>query len=141
MKKRNTPKYLRKVSATSNPAVRAAFYAETDHADETLAENQVAAGIILHPKNRLWQLWLSTNGLDVTCLAAYRDQVRAEKAHGQLKAFLGSQAAYESEKCADLFGRLRAEGDGEPALLPDDLVRVIGRQIVRERVDGKRGER
>jgi|SRR5579885_677784 len=139
MKKRaKKQKYpQRKVLTTRNPAESRAFYDATDD-QAPLSDRQLAAGHIQHPDTGWYQLWLSTNGLDVTLLAAYRDRARADSALEELKAFLGTPDVYDTEKCAALFGKLQQAGDGEPRALPDDLVRQIARQILRRVVDGPR---
>ena len=132
-KQKKYPK--RRVITTRDPQESQAFYAATDD-QAPLSDRQLAAGHIQHPDTGCYQIWVSTNGLDVTCLAAYREQARADAALEELKAFLGTPDVYDTEKCAALFGKLQQAGDGEPLALPDDLVRQVTRQILRRVVDG-----
>ncbi len=133
-----TGKYPKhQVRATSDPQETREFYRKTDD-QAPLSGSQLAAGLIQHPGTGLQQLWLSTNGLDVTSLAAFRDQARANLALEDLKAFLRTPGVYDGDACAACFARLRADGDAEPEPLPDDQVREIGRGILRRVVDGPR---
>jgi hypothetical protein len=135
--KKKTKYAKQRVTATSNTAERAAFYQATDD-QAPLQDRQLAAGTIQHPDTGYYQIWLSTNGLDVTHLATYRDQAHADAALEQLKAFLRTTDAYDADKCAVFFAQLKAESDGEPQALPDEIVRQIGRGILRRVVDGPR---
>ena len=135
MKKNKYPK--QQVTATRNPDERAAFYRATDD-QAPLPPRQLAAGLVQHPDTGLHQIWLSTNGLDITCLAVYRDPDRADVALEELKAFLRTVNVYDTDKCTEVFRKLQEAGDGEPHQLPDDVVRQIGRAILRRVVDGPR---
>lgn len=138
MKSKKHGKYpKRRVLTTRSAQESQAFYASTDD-QAPLGDRQLAAGFIQHPDTGMYQVWLSTNGLDVTCLSVHRDQARAEIALEELKAFLRTPAVYDAEKCSACFEKLQADGDGEPRALPDDLVREIGRGILRRVVDGPR---
>ncbi len=136
MKSRNESKYpKRRVQATRDPRERQAFYEATDD-QAPLQTHQLATGLAQHPDTGYHQIWLSTNGLDITSLAAYRDQAHADCALQELKAFLRTSDVYDADKCATIFDRLQQAGDGKPLPLPDDLVRQIGRAILRRAVDG-----
>lgn len=125
----------RRVLTTRSPGESHAFYAATDD-QAPLRDRQLAAGLVQHPDTGFHQVWLSTNGLDITCLATYRDRARADSALEELKAFLRTPAIYDADKCAAMFAQLRDSGDGEPQALPDDLVRQLARGILRRVVDG-----
>lgn len=135
MKKKKYPP--RRVMTTNDPKTRQAFYATTD-SQAPLAERQLAVGLVQHPDTGLHQVWLSTNGLDITCLAAYRDPGCAEVVLEELEAFLRTPDVYDDDKCATLLQKIQAAGDGEPHPLPDTVVREIGRGILRQVVDGPR---
>jgi hypothetical protein len=138
MRKKQKKYSQRRVITTRNPQESRAFYAATDD-QAPLSERQLAAGRIQHPDTGFHQIWLSTNGLDVTCLAAFRDQARADSALEELKAFLRTSDVYDADKCAAMFAQLHADGDGEPLPLPDDQVRQVARGILRRVVDGPPG--
>lgn len=123
------------VEYTTGTNVRDAFYAATD-ADAPLADNQLAAGLVQHPDTGYWQIWLSTNGLDLTMVAAHYDQAQAQAALSQFQAFLASPGVYNATQCETIFSSMRDQSDAEPQILPDDLVRQITRGILRRVVDG-----
>lgn len=138
MKKKKRGKYpKRRVLSTHDPQLMADFYAATDD-QAPLAGRQLAAGTIQHPDTGLYQVWLSTNGLDVTCLAAYRELEQADTSLEGLKAFLRTPAVYDADTCAAFFQKLLAASDVEPRALPDELVRQIARGILRRVADGPR---
>jgi len=138
LKKQGQGKYSkRRVLTTRDPQESQAFYAATDD-QAPLPPRQLAAGLVQHPDSGLHQLWLSTNGLDITCLAAYRDPNHADVALEELKAFLRTVDVYDTDKCTEVFRKFQAASDGEPRPLPDDIVRLIGRAILRRVVDGPR---
>lgn len=133
------PKYRgRKVLTTRDPQKTSKFYVATD-AEAPLAHNQFVVGTAQHPDTRLFQIWLSTNGLDVTCLAACASEQLADELKAKLQAFLKTLGVYDPDACTTFFGELRAEAGGaEPQPFPDDLVHQIGRQILRMVVDRPR---
>lgn len=107
-----------------------AFFDATDtHAP--LAPRLFAVGVIQHPTTKLHQIWLSTNGLDVTCLNARYDERQAEADAQAVEALISSGDLYDDEKLAALFHHLKQEGDEEPTPLPDELVRDITQEIAR----------
>ncbi len=124
----------RQVIATKNQNVIEAFYQATG-ADAPLAPPQCALGIIQHPATDLYQVWLSTNGLDVICVSAHRRMMRADMVQQELERFLQSEDWYQKEKAAAFFAQLQEESDEDPRQLPDDLVRAITRGILRSLVD------
>ncbi len=128
-------KYPRPIQTTNDSKERAAFYAATD-ASAPLEQNQFAAGIVQHSESDLYQTWLSTNGLDVTCLCAHRDQAEADAALRALTAFLRSPQVHDPDAATALFTRLGQSGDEPPRPFPDSQVRQIGRGILRHAVDG-----
>jgi hypothetical protein len=128
-------KYPKRQIITSNdPRKNEAFYTATD-ADAPLGLRQYAAGVILHPATKLHQVWLSTNGLDVTCLSAHHDPELAESDLQAVKALISSGNFYDEEQTVALFQMLKQNSDEEPSALPDDVVRQIAREILRAVVD------
>lgn len=107
-------------------------------AEAPLGPRQFAAGWVQHPQTDLYQAWLSTNGLDVTCISAHRSMIQAEADVRALKALITSGDCYDDEKTATLIAQLKHESAEEPRALPDDLVRLICREILRSVVDGPR---
>jgi hypothetical protein len=73
-------------------------------ADARLAPRQYAAGIIQHPLTKLYQVWLSMNGLDVTCLSAHHDAKLAKADLQEVKALIQSGDLYDDEKTNVLKG-------------------------------------
>jgi hypothetical protein len=120
----------RQVITTNDPATSRAFFDATN-AHAPLELHLYAAGVIQHPKTGLYQVWLSTNGLDVTCLSAHYDEQRAEADEQAVKAMISSGDLYDDEKPAALLRRLAQESDEEPSPLPDELVRDITQEIAR----------
>ena len=52
-----------------------------------------------------------------------------------IKALITSGDLYDDEKTTALFAQLKRNGDEEPHPLPDNLVRLITRRILRAVVD------
>ena len=114
----------RRILRTQNPQARTRFYAQADN-QALLGPRHFVAGFIQHPATKLYQVWLSTNGLDLTYLSAHRVQAVAENDVQAVKAVLSSQDIYDEAKLADLFKRLEEASDEKPQPLPDDLVMRI----------------
>jgi hypothetical protein len=123
-----------KIITTSSAETSQAFYSKTD-ADAPLEPGHYAAGVIQHPITKLYQVWLSTNGLDVTCLSAHRNLKQAEEDKEAVKALIKSGDLYNDEKLTALFQMLKRGSEEEPLPLPDDLVRQITREILRAVTD------
>ncbi len=98
---------------------------------------QFAAGVIQHPDTGFYQCWISTNGLDVTCVSANYQKESAEANLRALKSLISSGDLYNEEKTASMFKKLEQNSDEKPRPLPDDLVREITRAILRAVVDKK----
>lgn len=112
-KPRRSPVRMRITNVKGDPQKYAEMYAEADkHA--ILGEFQLAAGVFQHPHTGLWQVWSSTAGRDVSWLAAYRDQGRAEQAVEAYKQFCMTEACYNPEACAAFFQTLIDSSDAEP---------------------------
>ena len=124
----------RQVITTSNAEKSKVFYAKTD-ADAPLEPPMYAAGVIQHPITQLYQVWLSTNGLDVICLSAHHSQEQAEKDKQEVKILISNGDLYNDEKLTALFQRLKQESDEKPKPLPDEIVQQITREILRAVVD------
>ncbi|HXR65832.1 MAG TPA: hypothetical protein VN729_07910 [Ktedonobacteraceae bacterium] len=127
----------RLVLTTRNRNVIEAFYRSSED-EAPLDPGRCAMGMIQHPATNLYQVWISTNGLDVICLSAHRRMMRAETVQRELKVFLQSGDLYRVDKADAFFAHLHEESDEEPRTLPDNLVRQIGRAILRRVVDGPR---
>ncbi len=125
------PKYQprNKIVTTTDPGERTTFYEQTD-ADAPLGKYQLAAGAIQHPRTRLWQMWVSTNGLDLNYLCAHRDKTKAEEAVEAFKRFASTGDIYDPEKVTVLYEQFIKAGDAEPEPLPDATVKQIGREIL-----------
>ncbi len=124
----------RQIRTITDPKKSEAFYNATD-ADAPFQPGHYATGVIQHPITKLYQVWLSTNGLDVTCLSAHRNAKQAEADKEELKALIRSGDLYNNEKLTTLFQKLKQGSEEEPQPLPDDLVREILRAILRTIVD------
>src|SRR5262249_21183282 len=75
-------KYPKQPVITSRDSLeREVFYQATD-SEAPLGPSQIAAGYVQHPDTGLWELWISTNGLDITPLAAFK---QLEKATGAIE--------------------------------------------------------
>jgi hypothetical protein len=124
----------RQVTTTTDPITSEAFYAATD-VDAPLDPRLYAAGVIRHPTTGFYQVWLSTNGLDIISISAHRDASRAEADKQEVKELIHSGDIYEEEKVTTLLQKLKGGSGEEPVALPDDLVRKITREILRAVVD------
>ncbi len=128
--RKRTQKYpRRKITTTTDPAERQVFYTATD-TEAPLGKYQLAAGAIQHPRTGLWQVWISTNGLDINHISAHHNKVAADAALATFQQFAQTDAIYDPDKCTALFAQLAKGGDAEPEPLPDATVRAIGRNIV-----------
>jgi len=127
---RRASKYpQRQVITITDRGASKAFYQQTD-ADAPLEEGLFAVGIVQHPETLLYQVWVSTNGLDITCVSAHRNSVQASANKQVLKKLLSSDFS-DDEQTTALFHEVCHNSDEKPAVLPDDLVREIGRSILR----------
>lgn len=100
-----------------------------------LDPRQFAAGWVQHPQTKLYQVWLSTNGLDVICISAHWDKIQAEADVRAIKLLIISGDLYDEEKTTTLIAQLKQGSSEEPRALPDDLVRRICRAVLRAVVD------
>jgi len=105
-------KRLAQVTFTRGQAEQVALYQQTDE-EATLGLRQLAAGIIQHPDTGLWQVWLSTNGLDFTQLAAFKDEGKAGRVVGRIQWEAQAGYFYDEEMVADFFSLLAYESDGD----------------------------
>jgi hypothetical protein len=124
----------RQIIAITDSKKSEAFYNATD-TDAPFKPGHYATGVIQHPITKLYQVWLSTNGLDVTCLSAHQDPKHAETDKEAIKTLITSGDLYNDEKLTTLFQMLKKNSEEEPQPLPDDLVREITRAILRTIVD------
>jgi hypothetical protein len=124
----------RQIITTTDPRKNEAFYDATD-SNAPLEPGRYATGVIQHPTTKLYQVWLSTNGLDVTCLSAHRNLKHAEADKEAVKVLIKSGDLYNDEKLTALFQTLKKNSEEEPQPLPDELVREITRAILRTVVD------
>ena len=116
------------VFTTRNAQVKQAFYRRTDPT-ASLAPRQFVVGLVQHPHTGLFQVWISTNGLDIISVSAHRRMMDAETDVQAIKAVLGRQDIYDEHKVAALFARLAAETDEEPRSLPEQVVRQLCQAI------------
>src|SRR5436305_8215499 len=127
---RRSGKYPRRpIMNTSDPTVREAFYRATDE-QAPLGRYQIVAGTIQHPDTGLWQVWLSTNGVDFTQLAAFKEEGNAAKAVVILQKEAQAGHFSDQELVEALYEFLAQESDGEALPLPEELVRKLARDIV-----------
>ena len=124
----------RPIITTTDPKKSEAFYDITD-ADAPLEPGHYATGVIQHPTTKLYQVWLSTNGLDVTCLSAHQNAKQAEADKEAVKTLIKGGDIYDDEKLTTLFQKLKQGSEEVPQPLPDDLVRQITREILRTVAD------
>ena len=119
----------RQVVNTRDQDTREAFYAATD-ADAPLGAYQLAAGYLRHPQSGLYQVWLSTNGLDITPLAAFREEAKAGAMVELIQQEGQAGHLTDPEIVHDFFAFMREESDGEVLLFSDDQVRKVGREML-----------
>jgi hypothetical protein len=117
-----------------DPVEKEAFYQATGK-DAPLGRYQIAAGAIQHPDTGLWQVWLSTNGLDFSQLAAFSEESKALNAVSLIKLEAQSGTFYDEELVIDFYLFLKAQSDGKALPLPDDLVRKLGHDILHAIID------
>jgi hypothetical protein len=105
------------------------FYQATD-SDAPLGPLQLAAGYIQHPDTGFWQVWISTNGLDITSLAAFKQPGKAASAIEILKEEGRKGGLSDPALVTALFKFLEQESDGQVRPLPNELVRKLVRDVV-----------
>lgn len=113
---------------TRNVLLKQTFYQRTDPT-APLAPLEFVVGLVQHPHTGLFQVWISTNGLDVISISARQRIMDADADIQAIKTVLSSQAIYDESKLTELFTRLEATSDEKPQPLPDDLVRRICQAI------------
>jgi len=118
----------------SDPVEREALYQATDK-NAPLGRYQIAAGAIQHPDTGLWQVWLSTNGLDFSQLAAFSEESKALNAVSLIKLEAQSGTFYDEELVIDFYLFLREQSDRKALPLPDNLIRKLGRDIIHKVIE------
>jgi hypothetical protein len=139
-KKHRKGKYpKRKVFSTSDPATRKKFYKETD-AVAPLGPYQIAAGTVQNPRTSLWQVWISTNGLDINHLSAHKEQGSASASVERIKEAGARGDLFDTDRVMALWEEIIAGGDAEPEDLPEEIVSHIARTILHRVIDLKEPE-
>lgn len=91
---------------------------------------RLAAGIALHPKNLLWQVWIIAHG-PCALLGAYRDPTEAQKCleriiniarYGEASVEKHGDAASEAW---NLYQEIISQGDGKPLPFPYDMMTYL----------------
>ena len=80
----------------------------------------VAGGIVQHPKTRLWQIWILTDGSECAFFGAYSDPAHAQSGLGEL--IETSRKGVSQAEGIRLAYRLSSQGDGASEQLPYDMV-------------------
>lgn len=100
------------------------------HENVPLGSGRLAAGIALHPKNLLWQVWIIAHG-PCALLGAYRDPSEAQKSLERI-INLARYGDATIEKHGDaatdawyLYRELMTQGDGRPETFPYDMIAYI----------------
>ena len=128
---KRTKKYpQRRVLTNPDHDQEQAFYAATDH-QAPLQGRQCIAGTVEYPPGT-WQVWYSTNGLDVNLAAAASTEQEAEALRSALKGLLRGSLAYSDEELAARIKQLEVSGNVKPQPLPDSIMRQSGRAIQHE---------
>jgi hypothetical protein len=112
-----------------DPREQKAFFQATD-AQAPLGPHQLAAGYIQHPDTGFWQVWISTNGLDITQVAAFQQPAKAAGAIEILQKEAKNGSLANPSLVTGLFKFFEQESDGQARPLPDDLVRKLVRDIL-----------
>ena len=132
---RTSGKYpKRPVTVVSEPDEREAFYQATDE-EAPLGPNQIAASTIQHPDTGFWQVWISTNGYDFTQLAAFKENRKAVNAVELIKKEVAAGNFFDEDLVAAFYLFLEEQSDEKPRMLPDDVIRKLGRDILHSVID------
>lgn len=118
------------VVTTNDPTLQAELYRQTNQ-DALLSPRQTMVGITQHPDTGFYQIWISTNGFDITSISAHLSVERAEQDLQVVKNVLGSQDYYDANTIEALLVKLSEESDSQPHPFPDELVRRITQNILR----------
>ncbi len=142
MSKKKRPKFTastgkypkRPVTVVSKPEEREAFYQATDE-EAPLGRYQIAAGAVQHPDTGFWQVWISTNGYDFTQLAAFKEEHKATNAVELIKKEVTAGNFYDEDLVVAFYLFLEEQSDEKPRMLPEDLVRKLGRDILHKVIE------
>jgi hypothetical protein len=119
----------RPIINTKDPATREQFYKATDK-DAPLGRYQIVAGSVQHPDTGLWQVWVSTNGLDFTQVAAFKEARKAAASVVVIQQEGSAGHLSDQEIVEALFETLKEESDGPALPLPETLIRKLARDIL-----------
>ena len=142
MSKKKRPKFTdgtgkypkRPVTVVSEPKEREAFYQATDE-EAPLGPNQIAAGTVQHPDTGFWQVWISTNGFDFTQLAAFKEEHKATNAVALIQKEVAAGNFFDEDLVVAFHLFLEEQSDEKPRMLPEDLVRKLGRDILHKVIE------
>lgn len=120
-----------------DPAAIDRLYAEADkHA--ILAAHQIVTGTWQHPRTGLWQVWISTTGIDVTWIGAYRDMARATRAARALEAAWQRGEFFRFDQAQRILEQIVTEGDALPEGMSAREITAITGQIRKIVLEQKR---
>jgi hypothetical protein len=100
------------------------------HENIPLGSGRLAAGIALHPKNLLWQVWIIAHG-PCALLGAYHDPSEAQKSleriinlarYGDVTIEKHGNAAKDAWY---FYRELITQGDGHPEMFPYDMIAYL----------------
>ncbi len=127
---RTSGKYpKRPIAIVSDSKEREAFYQATDE-EAPLGRYQIAAGTVQHPDTGFWQVWISTNGLDFTQLAAFKENAKAVNAVELIKKEVAAGNFFDEDLVVAFYLFLEEQSDEKHRMLPDDVIRKLGRNIL-----------
>lgn len=104
------------------------LYAEADR-HTILAADQIIAGTWQHPRTGLWQVWVSTAGIEVTWIGAYREKARATRAAATLETAWRRGDFASFDQAQRVLEQIVTEGDALPEEMREQEVIAITNHI------------
>lgn len=73
----------------------------------SLADHQIACGVVRHPVTHNWQTWFSLYGTDITCIFASKDYRLAQAVRQSFVAELRSQCLTDRDRATTFMADLQ----------------------------------
>lgn len=101
----------------------------------SLADHQIACGVVRHPVTHNWQTWFSLYGTDITCIFATKDYSLAHSVRQMFVAELRSGCLVDGDHARTFIADLQQlEGSELIDPLPQKDLETLG-QHIRQQLD------
>jgi hypothetical protein len=100
----------------------------------SLADHQIASGVVRHPVTRNWQTWFSLFGTDITCIFSSKNYGLAHSVRQMFVAELRAGYLTDRERATSFMSELQTlEGSELIDPLPQQALEQLAFQIHRQR--------